>query len=209
MRRYAFIDVANTKGSANLLGFQIDPQRLYDYLCNEKWSCGEVFWYAGRIRNEKNEKAREKIERIGYKIQDKDTHFHKKHAHLEGACPKCGEPVVLDGRNHRMPKANCDVELTIDALERASPESEILLFTGDGDFHYLIKKLVEKGSRVRVFSTNKQDWDGSYRFSTRIKDLLSEYERSETRKKGEVTFTELNNLRNRIGKEDGNEQVQV
>ena len=32
MRRYAFIDVANTKGSAALLGFQIDSQKLYEYL---------------------------------------------------------------------------------------------------------------------------------------------------------------------------------
>lgn len=209
MRRYAFIDVANTKGSASLLEFQIDPQRLYEYLCNEKWSCGEIFWYAGRIRNEKNEKVREKIERIGYKIQDKDTHFHKKHARLEGNCPKCGEAVTLDGRDRRMPKANCDVELTIDALERASPESEILLFTGDGDFRYLIEKLVEKGSRVRIFSTNKQDKYGLYRFSTRIKDLLSEYERSGAGKKGEVTFTELNNLRNRIGKESDKKDVRI
>jgi uncharacterized LabA/DUF88 family protein len=208
MRRYSFIDVANTKGSAGLLGFQIDPQLLYDYLCNEKWSCGEVFWYAGRIHNEKNERAREKIERIGYTMRDKDTHFHKRHGNFDGICPKCGETITLESRSRRMPKANCDVELTIDALERAGPESEILLFTGDGDFRYLIEKLVEKGSRVRIFSTNKQDTYGSYRLSTRIKDLLSEYEKSDEGKNGEVTFTELNNLRKRIGKERVDEDDQ-
>lgn len=200
MRRYAFIDVANTKGSAGLLGFQIDPQRLYEYLCDQKWSCGEVFWYAGRIRNEKNEKAREKIVQIGYTVRDKDTHFHKKSNHVDGACPHCGGEVSLDSKMHRMPKANCDVELTIDALECSGPESEILLLTGDGDFRYLIEKLVERGSRVRIFSTNKKDREGSYRLSTRIKDLLSEYEKSDAEKRGQVTFIEINNIRNRIGK---------
>lgn len=196
MRRYAFIDVANTKGSAGLLGFQIDPQNLYDYLCNEKWSCEKVFWYAGRIRNEKNEKVREKIEQIGYIIRDKDTHFFEKHYSFEEECPKCHERSEFHVRKRGMPKANCDVELTVDALEIAGPESEVLIFTGDGDFHYLIEKLVEKGTRVRLFSTNKQDQTGGYRFSTRLKELLARYENT-----GQAIFTELNNLRKRIGKE--------
>ena len=94
-----------------------------------------------------------------------------------------------------MPKANCDVELTVDALELAGPESEILIFTGDGDFRYLIEKLIEKGSRVRLFSTNKQDQFGNYRLSTRLKALLALYEET-----GQAIFTELNNLKHRIGK---------
>ena len=95
-----------------------------------------------------------------------------------------------------MPKANCDVELTVDALEVAGPEFEALIFTGDGDFHYLIEKLVEKDTRVRLFSTNKQDQTGGYRFSTRLKELLAKYEKT-----GQAIFTELNNVRKRIGKE--------
>ena len=195
MHRYAFIDVANTKGSAGLLNFQIDPQCLYDYLCNEKWSCEQVFWYAGRIQNERNEKVRDKIAQIGYTIRDKDTHFFEKHYIFQEKCPKCQRESEFHVRKRKMPKANCDVELTVDALELAGPESEILIFTGDGDFRYLIEKLIEKGSRVRLFSTNKQAEFGNYRLSTRLKALLALYEET-----GQAIFTELNNLKHRIGK---------
>ena len=37
-------------------------------------------------------------------------------------------------------KSNCDVDLTVDAMEEAGPDKEFLIFTGDGDFEYLIKK---------------------------------------------------------------------
>ena len=79
------------------------------------------------------------------------------------------------------------------------------MFTGDGDFRYLIEKLIEKGARVRLFSTYKRDQFGEYRISTRLKELLSEYEASEPEKRGSFIFTELDNIRNRIAKsEDDN-----
>lgn len=196
MKRYAFIDVHNTKGTATILDFTIDPAKLFDYLKYQKWSCSEVFWYSGRIKNEKHEKERAKIERVGFKIRDKPTRFYEQRVRIcEIVCPNCKHQHELIVKRKGLPKANCDVELTVDCVELASPETEFLIFTGDGDFKYLVEKLVEKKSKVYIFSTKKKDSYGDYRFSTRYNDLL---------KTGAITFVEMSNLKFRIGKESSN-----
>jgi len=192
MKRYAFIDVHNTKSTASTLGFSIDAEKLYDYLKFKKWSCLEVFWYSGRIENVKHEKERDRIEKIGYKIRDKFTKFYKKTKKVEVECPKCKEKHIHIDVKKGLPKANCDVELTVDCLEIAGPETELLIFTGDGDFKYLVEKLLEKGSKVYIISTAKPDQCGEYRFSSRYDDLLKE---------NKITFIEIDNLKYRLAKD--------
>ena len=51
-------------------------------------------------------------------------------------------------------KSNCDVDLTVDAMEEAGPGKEFFIFTGDGDFEYLIRKVVEKSTKVYIVSSN-------------------------------------------------------
>ena len=164
---------------------------MFNYLKYDKWSCSDVFWYAGRINSSKHEKEREKIENIGYKIKDKLTKFYKK-LPISTICPKCDYKFEYLAKGNKLPKANCDVELTVDCLELAGPDTESLIFTGDGDFKYLIEKLITKGSKVYLFSTKGQDRLGDYRFSTRYDDLL---------KDGRVTFLEMNNLKHRLRKD--------
>lgn len=197
MKRYAFIDVHNTKSTAKALNFGIDAEKLYKYLKYDKWSCSEVFWYCGRIENDKQNKERDKIEKIGYKIKDKLTKFYKKTRKLTIECPKCQHKHVHVDVKKGLPKANCDVELTVDCLEIAGPNTEFLIFTGDGDFRYLIEKLYEKKSKIYLFSTRKPDKWGDYRLSTRYSDLLKE-ER--------ITFIEINNLKNRLKKDTEDSQ---
>jgi len=50
-------------------------------------------------------------------------------------------------------KANFDVEITIDVLEMIDKFDTLVLFSGDSDFDYLIRKLRAKGKRVIVIST--------------------------------------------------------
>ncbi len=73
---------------------------------------------------------------------------------------------------------------------------EFLIFTGDGDFKYLVEKLLEKGSKVSLFSTRKPDKWGDYRFSTRYDDMLKE---------SKITFMEINNLKYKLKKDVENE----
>ena len=53
-------------------------------------------------------------------------------------------------------KSNCDVDLTVDAMEYSGPNTEFYIFTGDGDFEYLIRKVVSKGSVVHIVSSAKK-----------------------------------------------------
>ena len=133
---------------------------------------------------------------IGYNIKDKFTKFYKKTRTFDIKCLKCGYKDKYVDVKKGLPKANCDVELTVDCLEIAGPKVEFLIFTGDGDFKYLVEKLIEKGSKVSLFSTKKQDKWGDYRFSTRYDDML---------KGGIITFMEINNLKYRLKKDVENE----
>jgi len=52
-------------------------------------------------------------------------------------------------------KSNCDVEITTDILLERKEIDEIILFSGDSDFKYLVKKLKDLGKRVVIFSSRK------------------------------------------------------
>lgn len=52
-------------------------------------------------------------------------------------------------------KSNCDVEITTDVLLERKEVDEIILFTGDSDFQYLVKKLKDMGKKVIIFSSRK------------------------------------------------------
>lgn len=52
-------------------------------------------------------------------------------------------------------KANFDVEITADILLEKSKLDEIIMFSGDSDFEYLVKRLKDLGRKVRVYSSRK------------------------------------------------------
>ena len=57
-------------------------------------------------------------------------------------------------------------------MEMAGPDAEFLVFTGDGDFEYLIRKVVEKGTKVYVVSSNageRKPGMNTKRFSYKVK----------------------------------------
>ena len=178
-KRYALIDVQNTASTTQkLLGFVIDWHKLYEYL-NKKWKCQKVFFYSG-IDEGDTETANEfeSLEKNGCIVKSKTVFSYKRpDKKISKKCAGCGKESVevVDMGYHR--KSNCDVDLTVDAMEMAGPDAEFLIFTGDGDFEYLIKKVVEKGTRVYVVSSNageRKPGINTKRFSTRLKDLINE-----------------------------------
>jgi len=52
-------------------------------------------------------------------------------------------------------KCNFDVEITTDILLEKYSIDELILFSGDSDFNYLIDKLKNMGKKVIVFSSKK------------------------------------------------------
>lgn len=195
MRRYAFIDVPNTTGTAReVLGFAIDWRRLYEFLTSERWSCSGIFFYKGHSGEAEKEQLRS-LSSLGYIVQTKLTHVHPGRVKdIQIRCPECHELFLYrqSVKGHR--KSNCDVELTVDALETLSASDEALLFTGDGDFAYLIETLLEKGVTVRLVSSKNRDRFGKRRFSTRLSKILDQEESGTHR----VQFIHLKNWQKRI-----------
>lgn len=201
MRRYAFIDVLNTANSAEkMLGFAVDWAKLAEYLINTK-SCSGVFFYTG-IENGDTETAQEfdglsKIDCcvvrskpvFAYKIKDKT---------VAKICRTCSAENVFTVDMGYNKKSNCDVELGVDAIEKSGPEVQLMIFTGDGDFEYLIRRALEKGvEKIYIFSYAGKETKAGVtisRFSTKLRDLIAE-------KRDHVFYTSLNDIKHRIRKD--------
>lgn len=202
MRRFAFIDVPNTTGTTkNVLNFSIDWSALYELLMNDKWSCTGIFFYKG-YKGEKEKEQLQKIGDIGYTVRTKLTHIHPnwKREH-EVICPKCHDSFPFFETVKGNQKSNCDVELTVDALETLREGDEALIFTGDGDFAYLIEKLIVRGITVRIISSKNRDSFGKLRFSTRLTNILDREENGLRR----VQFIHIKNWQRLIEKAESEE----
>lgn len=178
-KRFAFIDVQNTASTTQkLLGFIIDWHKLCNYL-RSKWKCTHIFFYSGI--NEGDTETAKEFELLGKNgciVKAKTVFAYKKpDKKISIKCLGCGREsveVVDMGYNK---KSNCDVDLTVDAMEMAGPDTEFLIFTGDGDFEYLIRKVVQKRTKVYVVSSNagiRKPGINTKRFSTRLKALINE-----------------------------------
>jgi uncharacterized LabA/DUF88 family protein len=181
MRRYAFIDVQNTQSTAQkMLGFVIDWAKLCEYLKNSK-SCSEVFLYTG-IENGDNETVKEfdAVSKLPCCIVRSKAVFAYKNKDKTVAlkCNKCGGENIHTIEMGYRKKSNCDVELSVDVIEKSDKGVEIYIFTGDGDFEYLIRKALDKGvEKVTIVSyalkENKVAVTFS-RFSTKLRNLVAE-----------------------------------
>lgn len=178
MRKYAFIDVQNTASTTEkMLGFVVDWKKTVDFLKNTK-SFHEILLYSGIDEGDQQTAAefqalialgccnvKTKVTRI-YKRRDKTVSIN---------CVKCSteNTKVIDMGHDK--KSNCDVELTADALEKAGPDTHLFIFSGDGDFEYLVKKVMEKGSKVTIVSHAKVQMRAGLpygRYSTKLRDLV-------------------------------------
>ncbi|MCX6718941.1 MAG: NYN domain-containing protein [Candidatus Taylorbacteria bacterium] len=180
-KRYAFIDVQNTASTTRkLLGFLIDWNKLYIYL-RDKWGCEKVFFYSGIDEGDiETTKEFESLAKTGCVVKTRTVFTYKKpDKTISIKCVNCGTEnveIVNMGYNH---KSNCDVDLTVDAMEYAGDNKEFLIFTGDGDFDYLIKRIIDRGTRVYVVSSNagiKRPGLNTRHLSTRLKEVINQYQ---------------------------------
>jgi uncharacterized LabA/DUF88 family protein len=201
MIRYAFVDVQNTQTTAQkMLGFVIDWQKLCLYMKNKK-SCTQVSLYTG-IDNGDSETAAEfdAIENIDSCIvRSKPVFAYKNKNKVIGLrCRHCGSENAHTIDMGYTKKSNCDVELSVDVMEKAAPEVEMYIFTGDGDFEYLIRNALDKGvEKVTVVSfAGKEIRSGITvsRYSTKLRDLSTE-------KPEKVFYMSLKDIKNIIKKD--------
>jgi uncharacterized LabA/DUF88 family protein len=202
MKTFAFIDVQNTETTAlKVLNFIFDWQKLIDYL-ETRWSCEKIFFYPGIQENDEIRKNLF-LNLIGNKsevvVSVKEYRVYKNQDKVSSVvCPNCKMDVVHKVDMGYSWKCNCDVELTADVLDHIDKDAEIFLFSGDGDFEFLIKKVVAKGCRVTIVSSAKMISKGPRysisRLSTKLRKL--------TRASGSpVRFIEIDNLKFQIKKD--------
>jgi|SRR3989344_1023825 len=197
--RYAFIDVQNTASTTQkLLGFIVDWHKLCKYL-TEKWKCDKVFFYSGIDEGDaETAKEFESLANNGCVVRAKTVFSYKKpDRKISIKCLGCGKETVEVVDMGYNKKSNCDVDLTVDAMEIAGKDNEFLIFTGDGDFEYLIRKVVEKGTRVYLVSSNAGERKPGIitkRFSTKLKDLIK-------KNKGAINLINIDNWKFKIKKD--------
>lgn len=199
MTKYAFVDVQNTDiTTKKILGFRIDWPKFYQFLTHD-WKCEKVFLYIGVDEGDlETTNMLEELEKQGCIVRGKTVFAYKnRDKDIELLCPKCQHKFIehIDMGYNR--KSNCDVELTVDAMEHANEDNEFYIFTGDGDFEFLIRAANKKGARVHIVSSPKKIKTSpryfSSRFSTKLRNLIA----SSPEK---VSFINIDNIRFRIQK---------
>ena len=195
--KYAFIDFQNTDTTTKkLLGFKIDWIKLCEFLKNN-WKCEKVFLYAGVDEGDVEAmELMEKIEEKGCIVRAKTVFAYKnKDKDINVTCPSCGNTFIEKIETGYNRKSNCDVDLTVDAMDMAMPDTEFYLFTGDGDFEYLIRNVNSKGVKVRVVSSSRKIKSGPRYFTSRLSKKLRKLFSENIE---QVDFIEINNLKMKI-----------
>lgn len=130
-----FIDAANMFYSERTLRWNIDYEKLVEYLKREVSMTG-FHYYTGIIeKREKQRKFLEKLESFGFTVTAKEVKF-----------------IRLQGGEYAA-KGSLDIELALDAYIQRDTYDTFLLFSGDSDFSYLLDLLKKEGKKVLVVST--------------------------------------------------------
>ncbi len=177
----------------------MDWKKLAEFLKNEK-SCTQVFFYTG-IEEGDQQKASEfeALKAMGccvvrsklkkrYKKNDKVVTF---------ACSVCATTNTRTIDMGYNTKANCDVELTVDSLENAAADHQYFIFSGDGDFEFLARKLAEKKTHVTFVSHAKVYMRAGLpygRYSKKLRDLVAA-------NPNEMAFQEIQNWKFKLQKD--------
>lgn len=131
-----FIDGANVYATAKMLRFDVDYMKL-------KVSFGDeliraYYYTATKPRTSSEDPLRPLLDWLqynGYKLVSKDIKTF----------------IDADGRSKI--KGNMDMEIAVDMMEIAPFVTDVWLFSGDGDFRYLVEAIQRRGVRVTVCSS--------------------------------------------------------
>src|SRR6201992_1838994 len=132
-----FIDGANLYSTAKTIGFDIDYKRLL----KEFQTRGELlraFYYTAVVEDQEFSSIRPLVDWLDYNGFTVVTKATKE---------------FVDSSGRRKVKGNMDIELAVDAMELAEHIDEMILFSGDGDFRSLVKRVRRRAVRVTVISS--------------------------------------------------------
>jgi len=137
LKSKVYIDGANVFYSQKKLGWSLDWQKVKDFI-EDKKEVVEYRYYTG-IKND-DDKMRKYLRYLN----------HIKFYTITKPLKK-----IKISESKFIYKCNFDVEITTDILLEKYSLDEMILFSGDSDFSYLIDKLKSMGKKVIVFSSKK------------------------------------------------------
>ena len=132
-----FIDGVSLHATSRTLGFDIDFKRLL----KEFDDCGSLlraFYYTSIIEDQEYSSIRPLTDWLSYNGYTVVTKAVKE---------------FTDASGRRKVKGNMDIELAVDAMALADQIDQMVLFSGDGAFRYLVEAIQRRGVRVTVVST--------------------------------------------------------
>jgi len=135
------IDGANLFATAKNLGFDIDFKLLQRGLV-EGCDLLRIYYYTALVEEGDRTLLRPLVDWLSYNGFTLIT--------------KPAKVITTRDGTTRI-KGNMDVEIAVDAIDIASlpSVSDIVLFTGDGDFRYMVENVQRKGVRVTIISSTQ------------------------------------------------------
>ena len=143
-RNYAFIDSQNLNLSIRSIGWHLDFQKFRIYL-KEKYNVTKAFLFIGYIEG--------------------NTDLYKSLQEADFIC--IFKPTLLykNGKT----KGNCDAELVLQTMIEQPNYNKAVIVTGDGDFHCLIKYLIQENKLAKLLIPNQK------KYSALLKRFPSEF----------------------------------
>ncbi len=132
-----FIDGANLYATSRALGFDIDYKKMLGYFHGQGYLL-RAYYYTALIEDQEYSSIRPLIDWLdynGYRVITKPT------------------KEFTDASGRRKVKGNMDMELAVDAMELSTTVDHMVIFSGDGDFRYLVEALQKRGRKVTIIST--------------------------------------------------------
>lgn len=145
-----FIDGANFYVAQKIVGLNIDWKRLLQYYSTQG-DMLRVFFYTGILPVEEGEvdRMRPVYDWMAYNGFVMRTKMAKRFI----------DPVT----KRETTKGNMDIEICLDMIDTSPHVTDVYLFSGDGDFLPLVKRIQLEGVRVHIVSTivEKKDMSGA------------------------------------------------
>lgn len=138
-KNYAFIDSQNLNLNVRNQGWILDFARFRVYL-KDKYGVEKAFLFLGYI--EENKKMYDFLNRTGYVCIFKPT---------------------LDYGGGQT-KGNCDAELVLHTMIEYDNFEKAVIVTGDGDFHCLVKYLLDNKKLKLIFIPNRFKFSALFKF---------------------------------------------
>ncbi len=134
-RTAVFIDAANLEQSAKAQHWRVDYRKLSRWLA-QSYQVTYTGFFSARFATPSHDAFLTVLKKTGYTLITKALKQIRSKA---------------DPAHTR--KADFDVEITVEAMKRVDSYNEIVLFSGDSDFAYLLGELRKRGKKVVVVST--------------------------------------------------------